>query len=92
MIALPVGEDGNLIVLAFRTDAAVRSWPGASAPLGRARNDSAGSSKENNPRVSRLDLAMAALVVAMQALVGHQPAAPAIYLVVRSKFRIAREF
>ena len=27
VIALPVREDGNLIVLAFRTDAAVRNWP-----------------------------------------------------------------
>jgi spermidine synthase len=28
MIALPVREDGNLIVLAFRTDGAVRNWVG----------------------------------------------------------------
>jgi spermidine synthase len=27
VIALPVREDGNLIVLAFRTDAAARNWP-----------------------------------------------------------------
>jgi spermidine synthase len=26
VIALPVREDGNLIVMAFRTDAAVRNW------------------------------------------------------------------